>query len=320
MARTSKGQETPRVALKQIEDLMLNSPQRGDALRADGLMGLAAVKRAKVVQTRRERARQAVRHGEDSEQVAKIDRQLAAEHRFLVNTRAESDRVGTPQLERDRAAWQVHGYVRNQDGLPRAKYGVSLVADTAGRKTLAETTTDKCGYFHMRLELKGKARDTIVGSRGNDTAEGVVLTETMAAAESEEAEKVERARRTAANDRTAREFAQALKNPAYLAVTVPGQTDLMVDERALHPVGGAIAYRDLTVGNPKDDGKVCVLKTRLLGNSGPRELHDLDNEKPNCQIAEIRPDQRFYFQSVEQAEKLGYDFCAYCFGKSRSRR
>lgn len=320
MARSSKGQETPRVALTQIEDLMKNSPQRGDALRADGLTGLAAVKRAKVVQTRRERARLAVCHGEGSEQVAKIDHQLAAEHRFLVNTRAEVDRVATPQLDRERGAWQVHGYLRSQDGLPRAKYGVSLVADTAGRKTLAETTTDKRGYFHILIEPKGKPTDTIGGSAGNDSAEGVVLSETLAFAESEEAAKAEKARRTAENDRTARQFAQALKNPAYLAVSVPGQTDLMVDERALHPAAGAVAYRDLTVGNPKDDGKVCVLKTRLLGNSGSRELHDLDNEKPNCQIAEIRPDQRFYIQSVAQAEKLGYDFCAYCFGKSRSKR
>ena len=51
-----------------------------------------------------------------------------------------------------------------------------------------------------------------------------------------------------------------------------------------------------------------------------RELHDLDNEKPACQIAEIRPDHRFYFQSEEQARTLGYDFCAYCFGKKRSKR
>jgi hypothetical protein len=58
----------------------------------------------------------------------------------------------------------------------------------------------------------------------------------------------------------------------------------------------------------------------LLGDSGSRELHDLDNEKPGCQIPEIRPDRRVYFQTTAQAEKLGYDFCAYCFGRQRSKR
>lgn len=304
MARTTKGQETPRVPLAQIEDLMRTSGQRGDALRADGLTGLAAVKRAKLIQTRRERARLAVRHGEGTDRVARLDRQLAVEHRFLVNTRAEADRVATPTLNRDQGAWEVHGYLRSRDGLPRAQYAVSLVADVDGRKTLAETSTDKRGYFQMRLQLKA---NSIGGNTGRDTD---------AAAGDEAAVKA----RTAERDRIARVLAQALKSPAFLGVTVPGQTGLEVDERPLHPVAGGVAYRDLTVANPKDSGSVCQLRTRLLGNSGSREMHDLDNEKPACQIAEIRPDHRFFLQSTDQAEKLGYDFCAHCFGKRRSRR
>jgi hypothetical protein len=305
MARTNKGQETPRIPLAQIEDLMRTSGQRGDALRADGLTNLAAVKRAKLIQTRRERARLAVRHGEASDRVARLDRQLAVEHRFLVNARAEADRVATPTVQRDDGAWQVHGYLRSRDGLPRAKYGVSLVADVDGRKTLAKTTTDKRGYFHMRLALKA---NSIGGKPGRDVGAG------------NEDEAAEKAQEAADSDRIARLLAQALKSAAFLGVTVPGQTGLVVDERPLYPVAGAIAYRDLTVANPKDSGSDCQLRTRLLGNSGSRELHDLDNEKPGCQIAEIRPDQRFFFQSTDQAEKLGYDFCAYCFGKQRSRR
>lgn len=304
MARTNNGQETPRVPLAQIEDLMRTSGQRGDALRADGLTCLATIKRTKLIQTRRERARLAVRHGEGSDRVARLDRQLATEHRFLVNTRAEADRVTTPTLARDSGAWQVHGYVRSRDGLPRAQYGVSLVADVDGRKTLAKTTTDKRGYFHMRLALK---TSSIGGNTGKDR--GTV-------AEDETAEKA----RAAERDRRVGALAQALKSPAYLGFTVPGQTGMVVDERPMYPVAGSIAYRDLIVANPKDTGTVCQLKTRLLGNSGSRELHDLDNEKPGCQIAEIRPDQRFFFQSTDQAEKLGYDFCAYCFGRSRSKR
>ncbi len=43
---------------------------------------------------------------------ARIDRQLAVEHRFLVNTQAEVDRVATPILERHPRTWQVCGYLR----------------------------------------------------------------------------------------------------------------------------------------------------------------------------------------------------------------
>lgn len=305
MATTKKGQETPRVALAQIEDLMKTSGQRGDALRADGLAGLAAVKRAKLIQTRRERTRVALRHGEASEEVVRLDRKLAVEHRFLVNTRAEVDRVATPSLERDDKVWQVHGYVRNQDGLVRAGYGVALLADTNGRKTLAETTTDKRGYFHIGFALKGK-ETPVAGTpdRTDDTKAADATTD----------------EKRAENDRVARVLARALKTPAFLGVTASGQAEMVIDERPFHPVAGAIAYGDLTVANAKDDGSVCQLKTRLLGNSGSRELHNLENEKSGCQIAEIRPDHRFYFQSTDQAEKLGYDFCAYCFGRARSKR
>jgi hypothetical protein len=305
MTRTTKGQDSPRIALATIEDLMKTSGRRGDALRGDGLAGLAAVKRAKLIQTRRERARIAVRHGEDSDRVARLDRQLAIEHRFLVNTRAEADRVATPMLQRDNAAWQVHGYLRSQDGLARAQYGVALLGDIDGRKRLTETATDKRGYFLIRLEIKAEPPATTAARAGPE------------ASEEEDAAAKERA---AESDRMARLFVRALGDPVFLGVTVPGQTGSVVDERALHPVPGAIVYRDLTVANPKDDGKACQLKTRLLGNSGSRELHDLDNEKPACQIVEIRPDRRVYFQTTAQAEKLGYDFCAYCFGRQRSKR
>jgi hypothetical protein len=305
MARTTTGQDSPRVALATIEDLVKTSGRRGDALRGDGLAGLAAVKRAKLVQTRRERARIAVRHGEDSDRVARLDRQLAIEHRFLVNTRAEADRVTTPMLVRDNAAWQVHGYLRSQDGLARGQYGVALVADVNGRKTLAETATDKRGYFLIRLEIKAEPPATTGARAGSEPSEEEDAAEEKRAAES---------------DRMARLFVRALGERVFLGVTVPGQSGLIIDERALYPMAGSIVYRDLTVANPKDDGQACQLKTRLLGNSGPRELHDLGNEKPACQIAEIRPDRRVYFQTTAQAEKLGYDFCAYCFGRQRSKR
>lgn len=58
---------------------------------------------------------------------------------------------------------------------------------------------------------------------------------------------------------------------------------------------------------------------RYLANSNrsKMEVHDLDNEKTNCQIDEIiaaghdRP-----YTSLSSAHADGYDNCAYCLGGS----
>lgn len=60
--------------------------------------------------------------------------------------------------------------------------------------------------------------------------------------------------------------------------------------------------------------------TRYLGNSSSEEFHDLENLKPQCQVDEIRIDRRVYFANSEQALELGYDYCAFCFGRELSQR
>ena len=58
---------------------------------------------------------------------------------------------------------------------------------------------------------------------------------------------------------------------------------------------------------------------RYLANTSPskREVHDLDNEKPNCQIDEIiRAGNNKPYTSLAVAHRDGYDNCAYCIGNS----
>lgn len=60
--------------------------------------------------------------------------------------------------------------------------------------------------------------------------------------------------------------------------------------------------------------------SRFCGNSSPskKEVHDLDNEKPVCQIDEIiRAGHAVPFNSLDDAHRQGYDNCAYCIGGSR---
>lgn len=58
---------------------------------------------------------------------------------------------------------------------------------------------------------------------------------------------------------------------------------------------------------------------RYLANASPskREVHDLDSEKPQCQIDEIiRAGHDRPYHSLDAAHAAGYDNCAWCLGNS----
>ena len=63
-----------------------------------------------------------------------------------------------------------------------------------------------------------------------------------------------------------------------------------------------------------------IRSTRFLGNSATRELHDLQNEKNGCRINQMRFDHMVNFKTIKMAQEIGYDFCAYCFGKDKSKK
>lgn len=60
-------------------------------------------------------------------------------------------------------------------------------------------------------------------------------------------------------------------------------------------------------------GSPCYGK-QYLRNLDKREVHDLNNEKANCQINEIKRSQ--CFDTLQQAKADGSDNCAYCLGSS----
>jgi hypothetical protein len=63
-------------------------------------------------------------------------------------------------------------------------------------------------------------------------------------------------------------------------------------------------------GPPLNGAKYC-------GNTNEMEVHDLDNEKTQCQIDEIiHAGHAVPFNSLSDAHSRGYDNCAYCLGGS----
>jgi hypothetical protein len=56
---------------------------------------------------------------------------------------------------------------------------------------------------------------------------------------------------------------------------------------------------------------------RYLGNKNEKEVHDLDNEKINCQIDEIiEAGNDVPFNTHNEAKNRGYDNCHWCIGGS----
>ena len=56
-----------------------------------------------------------------------------------------------------------------------------------------------------------------------------------------------------------------------------------------------------------------------LGNTNKKEVHDLRNEKTQCQVNEILVSGHgvaFSPDTLAQAHSEGYDNCAYCLGSS----
>src|SRR5690606_13352123 len=65
--------------------------------------------------------------------------------------------------------------------------------------------------------------------------------------------------------------ASAIDHPVWLGASHQGSTS--IDARTLYPAPDNLVYRDIELQSEISDG--CQMKTRLLGNSGTRELHDL---------------------------------------------
>ncbi|MES9852191.1 MAG: hypothetical protein ABW170_10200 [Candidatus Thiodiazotropha sp. L084R] len=292
MPKTKTEKPKSRLSMDQLEAFIAGSGQRADTLRADGFAALSNVKRAKLVQTRYEYARLVERHGEDDKLTSCVARKMSIEHGLLVASRSERARIEAPKIERSEETWQLHGYLRNKDGFARSRYTVGLYADAEGIEApIVTAKTNSAGYFQLNLALPQQKPEPVPAK--DSTAKN----------------------KPQVADRLSRHQTR------YLGAQGGGKQALpFMDPRVLYPAPGVINYRDLIVHSEGDTGSQCNFASRLVGNSASRELHDTDNEKKGCRLAAIRPDHRVSFQDEAQAEKIGYDFCAYCFGKGRSKR
>lgn len=56
---------------------------------------------------------------------------------------------------------------------------------------------------------------------------------------------------------------------------------------------------------------------RYLGNTNTLEVHDTNSETTSCQLNEIKPEHRRWYDTLREAKAdRSYDNCAYCIGGS----
>ena len=92
------------------------------------------------------------------------------------------------------------------------------------------------------------------------------------------------------------------------------KTFIATDNRKLVKILGDLDFKTM-----KTDAR-SKLEACYLGNKNTMELHDLNLLKNQCQVDEIKKDNRIFFSTKKEATAVGYDFCVYCFGKDKSKR
>jgi hypothetical protein len=266
------------------KEVLSSAAAKVDALRATGLRGLGVITQARQAGLEREHARLLRVMGAEHPRARALAFRIEEGVSRLRDIQVEIARAEMVAPKAGAAEWVLHGHVRWKDLSPAPGLTVALV-DAQGQwvRTPGFACTDAAGYFLLR------------GTRGTAKASG----------------------------REAASAAPKQESSVYLQITNREGILLYADPQSVPLTLGRVDYREIIL-----DGETCapppeptpVKETRYLGNSATREIHDLEKVKKNCQTDEILLEHRVYFRSQEEALKAGYDYCAYCFPKGRSKR
>lgn len=280
MAKVNQCSMSPEYVEQQLNSTL----DSADPIRAESLVRLRRTREVKLKGQEREKIRLTAKLGENHPRVQSLQTKVEQNKVYVRTLKVESARAQTeaPVVESD--SWVVHGRVLNKELAPVPGMKVALY-DKGGCpiQTCGREYTDNTGYF--KLTIKNVSSDPADSTTGNEPMDG------------------------------------------FIYVIDSNNVTIHEDKRPLPIVAGQVQYIEIildgggVVGTPiPDTGRPTQTGTRYLGNSNSKELHDLKNQQPGCQIDEIKTDHRVNFKTQKEALALGYDYCAYCFGKDKSKR
>jgi len=304
-----------KVSIAEAGRVVEEGLQLSDANRLMGLQGLSRFRVSKAKLQTRESQRLTKKYGADDKRVIHTNNKLESNESYISGLRMEANRAAIETEQVDEKTWMVKGRVYDRRGCPIADAKVSVwYAEGKPLKQVPSTTTDSKG----RYQLLYQATDDDL-SKGETGAEKGASTGTRINTNIDSAG--EKQNVSSGLHTNSDQYQQSV-----FIRGVDGQNDsLCTDSTLMVPKLGQSNYRDLIFDTDLSHKLISDLdkdrrSSRYLGNASTLELHDLKNEKATCQIDEIRADRCVRFKSIKEAEALGYDYCAYCFSKSKSKR
>jgi len=218
-------------------------------------------------------------------------------------------RLGQVRLERALAALSAqndvfHGFVSDTELQFQKGYTVRLVgvSDTDG-KSRVSATTESDGYFSITL----KARETASGFAAKDETQANLFVGMF-----ELFGKTGRAAAAATEASATSPITESAK--ASVEILDPNGQRVHQDPVPIIIDSGSV-YREYIIDSKGSRSD----RQRYVGNPATRELHDTEKLTKRCNFDAIKPNVRVYFDSTAAADKAGYDYCAYCFGKAKSK-
>jgi hypothetical protein len=277
-----KPQDDKRVSFGEVAKHLNDGVSEVDVARTAGLTQLARVRAVKGIALEREHTRLQAKLGAEHPRVADIKAKIAANQDLRRDVDLGLSRAATPTVRPEADAWILHGHVRDTDAKGVAGLTVSLDDEKQQPlRDLGSACTDKNGYFQICYRRPKKV----------DAVE----------AASTQAPKV------------------------FIRVSDKQGALLQRDTNALTPAFGRIDYREIILNGDDACGSSEGTPTpsprtgRYIGNSSKLEIHDSKNVTKRCQVEAIKPEHRVTFKSEKEAAAAGYDRCAFCFGKEKSK-
>lgn len=225
----------------------------------------------------------------------------------------ENANLGKARIERALVALSedgniFHGFVSDTNANPRAGLTVRITVARENESGASRSAvTDDDGYFSISLDNEKNA--STKRSNLNRQKMSGKLADLFAAQNNT----TSTSNTTGTHDTNAEAVTNG-SNEVLAEVTIFNDRELVYQDGVPLVISEGTAYREYVV-----DIKASGAQ-RYIGNVLTRELHDTQKLTKNCQFDEIKTYQRVPFASTEEAEANGFDYCAYCFGKEKSRR
>lgn len=201
-----------------------------------------------------------------------------------------------------------HGFVSDTNANPRAGLTVRIsVARENETGASRSAITDDDGYFSISLDSDKTAstkRNSLNRQKMSSRLADLFATKNTTDSTNNSAGTRETNAEAVVNER----------NEVLAEVTIFNERELVYQDAVPLIISEGTVYREYVVDIKANDTQ------RYVGNVLTRELHDTQKLTKNCQFDEIKTYQRVPFASIDEAQANGFDYCAYCFGKEKSRR